>query len=466
MKRSVLGIVLSMVMVLSLVSCGKKEAVAETEATVAETKAAPAETKAPEEVLSVAPEGYLVGVGTSDITPKEPVEIVGNISAKKASEVASPLMVKAAVIRAGETGAILITIDTLKCPEPEEAIRKVSELTGVPKENIMVSASHTHSAPFYTYYFDNFTESILEAVKKAEEDLEPCTLETGSTEVKGISENRRLLASDGTVWNNFLLPEEERKELEAAGPVDNTVTLLTARTDDGKLKAVVWNFADHPNTENSGKISADYPGYVQEKVNKKLGYDTVTLFINGAAGDIDTFKSTDEVSDALTDAIVKAATKTKKIEKTEIRGIQDTLSISERDAEFASEEIKKKWPSDYDSFKTSYDTTKKTGRKKTSVPVSAISFGEDLVISAEPGELFSTYGLQVRDISTFKNTMIAEATNGFVGYIPTKKDFALGGYETWYGQHSFLDKEAGELIVAKMKKQVRLILLQEHLMNS
>ena len=42
--------------------------------------------------------------------------------------------------------------------------------------------------------------------------------------------------------------------------------------------------------------------------------------------------------------------------------------------------------------------------------------------------------------------MTAEQTNGAHGYVPTAKAFENGGYETWFGEHSYLSPKAGEII--------------------
>lgn len=47
-----------------------------------------------------------------------------------------------------------------------------------------------------------------------------------------------------------------------------------------------------------------------------------------------------------------------------------------------------------------------------------ISLGKDLAIVALPGEIFVKLGLAIKAASPFRHTLIAELTNGSIGYIP------------------------------------------------
>jgi len=75
-----------------------------------------------------------------------------------------------------------------------------------------------------------------------------------------------------------------------------------------------------------------------------------------------------------------------------------------------------------------------------------IRIGNDFAIVTNPDELFCEFGLGIKKQSPFKYTMVAEQTNGAHGYVPTAKAFEGGGYETWFGEHSYLTTRAGEII--------------------
>jgi len=65
-----------------------------------------------------------------------------------------------------------------------------------------------------------------------------------------------------------------------------------------------------------------------------------------------------------------------------------------------------------------------------------------------PGEIFVEFGLDIKLKSPAKRTFVVELANGIVGYVPTKRAFAGGGYEQRTATSSKLDPVAGEMMVA------------------
>jgi neutral ceramidase len=71
---------------------------------------------------------------------------------------------------------------------------------------------------------------------------------------------------------------------------------------------------------------------------------------------------------------------------------------------------------------------------------------DDLAIVAVPCEVFAEIGLEIKRRSPFKTTFVIELANGYNGYLPTPKQHALGGYETWRSGWSYLETEASTTI--------------------
>ena len=57
----------------------------------------------------------------------------------------------------------------------------------------------------------------------------------------------------------------------------------------------------------------------------------------------------------------------------------------------------------------------------------------DLAIATFPFEVFAEIGLEIKARSPFAQTFTTSLANGSEGYLPTKRQHALGGYETWLG---------------------------------
>ncbi|MEK7726765.1 MAG: T9SS type A sorting domain-containing protein [candidate division KSB1 bacterium] len=77
----------------------------------------------------------------------------------------------------------------------------------------------------------------------------------------------------------------------------------------------------------------------------------------------------------------------------------------------------------------------------------AIKIG-DICIVATPGETFPQFAKQIKDGSPFgaENTFVLALTNDHIGYLPDES-VELGTYWTWMGTHSFADFQTGEEMV-------------------
>jgi hypothetical protein len=71
-----------------------------------------------------------------------------------------------------------------------------------------------------------------------------------------------------------------------------------------------------------------------------------------------------------------------------------------------------------------------------------------------PGEAFVEYGLQVKEISPYKNTMIIGLANSHSGYIPKKEAFLQGGYEVRTAWSSQLAYDAGDILVDLVREKI------------
>ena len=72
--------------------------------------------------------------------------------------------------------------------------------------------------------------------------------------------------------------------------------------------------------------------------------------------------------------------------------------------------------------------------------------------AANPAELFVEYQLDIKDGSPFGKTMVTELTNGWCGYIPTKRAMEGGSYEARLAHSSKLASETGDMIVGATLK--------------
>jgi neutral ceramidase len=79
------------------------------------------------------------------------------------------------------------------------------------------------------------------------------------------------------------------------------------------------------------------------------------------------------------------------------------------------------------------------------IKLQAVRIGE-LGIAAAPCEIFAATGLEIKKRSPLAQTFTISLANGYHGYLPTPRDHALGGYETWPARSSYLEVQASEKI--------------------
>lgn len=141
----------------------------------------------------------LVGVAETDITPPVGFPMAGYYHERLAEGTIDPLKAKAIVFRDGETAAALVVCDLIGIATDlsREVRRRVFEKTGIPENNIAISATHSHTAPdymkeLYLYlgkekqqelratYIEKLIAGPVEAVVQAHAHAKPSALASGS----------------------------------------------------------------------------------------------------------------------------------------------------------------------------------------------------------------------------------------------------------------------------------------------
>ncbi|MEO8493856.1 MAG: neutral/alkaline non-lysosomal ceramidase N-terminal domain-containing protein, partial [Planctomycetota bacterium] len=246
-----------------------------------------------------------VGVAEAEITPPEGFPMAGYYHERLALGQRDPLKAKAIVFRQGETSAAMVVADLTGIARDlcVEVRKRASAQTGIPEQHIVVSATHSHTAPDYTGhlyeylgadpktaesqpYAAKLIDGIVAAIVAADSDARPASIAAGSAEqVFPVSFNRRFVMRDGSVqtWQSYA----NQNVIRAAGPIDPEISLLTIRSDaDEAPRGVLSSFALHLDTVGGQQWSADYPYFIEQALRKKLGEQVISVFGIGACGDI------------------------------------------------------------------------------------------------------------------------------------------------------------------------------------
>ncbi|MDB6028385.1 MAG: hypothetical protein JWM68_4608 [Verrucomicrobiales bacterium] len=188
----------------------------------------------------------------------------------------------------GQTTALLLDIDIqILTNERADAIRAaVSSATGIAKQNIRASATHTHSGPvpykswiekgfeMVGPWFEKLYVACSDAAKEALANLQPVQTFAGRGECH-INANRRCATLTG---ERFLGVNPE-------GPCDREVLVVRLDSPDKVPLATIANYACHPTIMGPPNrlVTPDYPGAMKRVVEQGVGGKC--FFLQGAAGD-------------------------------------------------------------------------------------------------------------------------------------------------------------------------------------
>jgi hypothetical protein len=426
------------------------------------------------------------------ITPPTGTPIAGNIRLDNLSRgIHDDLYCNILILNDNSTkicllGFDIIGIDYTTCSVIKQRIEKATE---IPAANIIMWATHTHSGPdtglFMEHGVDDSINSFLEdmvvkviaGVAKTNENYEVVTLKAGKTFVPDLSFNRRLVKKDGSVIMNF-----ESFDVDdiagTTGPVDEELITLSAWDKDGSLFALVINFALHPAILVGYKwlISRDFVNYLDQYIIDQYGRQVVTLFANGAEGNINhlnyqnpnqlrNFEEAERVGKKLGEYVSVAICNSSKLDG-KIRFVSEKVTIPFR--KITDEEMQ--WANmvlerDKDLAEDLLDgIPDKTYAKmikgmivRTDKECQTVLQGmaiHNFAFVTFPGEVYVEFGLKVKNLSPYKNTMVIGLANSQAGYIPKQEAFLQGGYEVRTAWTSQLVHHAGDLLVDLVKEEI------------
>ncbi len=456
-------------------------------------------------VLIAAEPEFRAGAFAMDVTPKKfPISVNGGMSDRQATLANDPLHARCLVLDDGKTKLAIVVVDSCMLPREliEDAKARAAKKTGIPKSNMLVSATHTHTAPTSSGVFQSdpdeayvqfLAEKIAEGIEKAHGRLVPAKIGWGSVNEPSQLFNRRwkreqaLIPADpfGRTTDRVQMnPGYQSKGLiEPAGPVDPEVSVLAVQSKDGKPIALLANYSLHYVGGNP-QLSADYFGAFADRIAQLLEQESgsgafVGILSNGTSGDVNNVnfggpapmkRQPGEQIKVVADVVAKAALAAyKKIDfKSHV-----ALAVAEKDIELA---VRKPSAEELDRARKILDEQKDAKNLKgtpaiyaresvllakypdrVAAKMQAMRIG-DLGIAAIPCEVFTEIGLDIKKRSPLKPTFTIELANGYNGYLPTPAQHKLGGYETWRARSSYLETEASVKIAATildLLKQVK-----------
>jgi hypothetical protein len=431
------------------------------------------------------------GIGRCDITPAPgtPQGGWGAQTHQRGSGADIPFFATALVLCDGDESVAILDLDAIGFDREwtERILKATTELTGLPRERIRVSCSHTHSGPntfrlatisegrdMAVGYLDSLPGCAASAVWQAQRNLRPVRVAAGAGAC-GINVNRRFRSPDGdmVVGRNW------------DGPADQTVRVIRFDDLEEKPVATILNYACHGTTMGwqTELFTPDFPGPARQVVEREVG--GTCLFLQGAAanlsprrgftGDCDVYR---RLGTILGLEAAKVALNLDTLpRREEFRGVQPSgapialyedvpvepapvrLRVTQRTLHLPAKRFRppEELEAEAASLRAEMNRLRKEGTPlqirvataaatqagwraeyshtyfgKDTVPweLMAIAIGPDIALISVPGEPFTETAQAIVAQSPFAHTLVSGYSNGGFGYIPTTAAFGEGGYET------------------------------------
>ncbi|MEK0447704.1 MAG: hypothetical protein RLZZ399_3025 [Verrucomicrobiota bacterium] len=436
------------------------------------------------------------GAAATDITPTEfPLNMPGGFSANAATSAHDSLHARALVLDDGSSSLALVVVDSLGAgPEVlEEAKAIASERTGIPTQRMLVCSTHTHTGPAHpkqgppaaVAYRARFIQGIAESIVQAHATLQPAAFASASHPLPEEVFNRRWYLQPGK------MPPNPFGKLDAvktnpgtsplvldrpAGPTDPDISILSLQDQKRKPLALFANYALHyVGGAPKGQVSADYFGEFARVFPSRVhaGPEFVAMMSNGASGNINNIPFTvirpprepfEQIRIVAQKAADTAWMALRKIERhrSDIRlgMIQREVALKYRrpsEEQLAEARViaalkDKSAIEQLPPLAQNYarNTIGAAGRPEETLTVQlqAIRIG-DTALCGIPFETFVETGLDLKKRSPFAQTIVVGLANGRHGYLPTREQHLLGGYETWLGTN-FVQEDAAEILTAQI----------------
>jgi len=325
--------------------------------------------------------------------------------------------------------------------ELEVACKKRFGITGV-----LLSSSHTHSDPGKKYAAF-YEEQILRAVDAALKNMFPARICAGHRSFPQLGFNRLIPREDGHARESWFSDDHytsENPERIPFGPVDPEVGVIKIEDTNGLPRVILMNYACHADVVcQNYAISADYPGVAARKVEEAFGTNVNCLFVQGAAGNIESliissrrtgpddpfqtdYSTIERVGGLLAYETVKLAKslKPKPNKRATIRRMDDSLTFTGRFEKNASFDLH----------------------------ISTVLINDDIIIATVPGEPFVQLQLDWKKKVEAAHPFLFGYTwfqGTWPNYIPDIKSAALGGYGADQNSPRMIEVGAGEAIMNK-----------------
>jgi hypothetical protein len=444
------------------------------------------------------------GAAIADVTPaKYPVLVNGGMTSRSADGAYTPISARAIVLDDGRERIGVVVVDSCMMTRDvlDEAKQQAAQRTQLAADRILISATHAHSVPSSMgclgtdadpEYIPVLRAGIVQALVKAEANLEPARVGWGVTQAPDFTAVRRWIRrpdrigldpfGNPTVRATMHAGSNWDEAIGESGPEDPDLTLLAIQSAQGRPIAVLANFSMHyfsgvkaldadyfgrfcdklakqvtsqsdPSTPATASDAGEAPAFVgimshgcsgdiwrrdyTQPAEAQLPHDDIEEFAGGlAALAFEAYQSIQY--DANADLAMAATRLPLKYRVPDEQRLQWARHVMEELGEGPPKDTREVYAREQVLLHE---------LQSTEVVLQAIRIGS-LAIASTPNETYALTGMKIKLQSPLSQTMVIELANGGDGYIPPPEQHLLGGYNTWPARSAGLEVQAEPKIVA------------------
>lgn len=388
-----------------------------------------------------------------DVSPTAGVKLGGYLGRNSVSTgLHMPLEVNIVQISSNTNSVVWVAIDALAVnSKMRQAVVTALTSLGVSEENVVVVATHTHSAPaswagtIHPVLPAEFSEAEAERIARlvatslGSVRSQPIRLEVGQSEVTAVGTNRH----------------------DPSVQTDQSLQAVRVSARGGAPVAVIFDYACHPTVLGPDSLlcSPDWVGGTRQLLRERTLADLPVVFLPGASGDVSTRFTRREASPAEAErlgtlvgmSVLEALLEPEPADSSAVGIVRGTvLANTRRDFnDVAPPLLNEDDPLTNDRLTASFvegvasQNAYLEARVQAcmSIPYSIVNIGQWWWLNT-PFEIGT--GLSTRLLHGNPNSRFVGYADGYCGYLATRHQARAGHYEA---QASFFDLRTTEQII-------------------
>ncbi len=387
------------------------------------------------------------GTACADISPPAYTAMTGmGTNRPRPRGVHDRLRAKAMVLKSGDQKVALVTADInyIAIEHVDEVRRLVAKYTDVPPANVRVTSSHSHSSPGYFALHagdqpagwwggitDEETDHAAAACRLIAGAVYEANLKLQDAEI-GFGEGRcrhNIIRWHRTADGKMMYTPHHRDELEPNLPPLDDIFIMHVR-HRGSAQPLATYYTNHAHAIcvclQSDLISADYPGFVAEVVESKLG--GLCMFAPGAIGDQHPrdfdrgYDAARQMGYQIADEVLAAVAQMRYSSDVQIRTVRSPAVLPNADAK---------------------GTALRTRTELSALAINGVAF------SFWPGEPFGMISTALQRESPFNRTVLVANTDDFKYYFALEKEYGKYQWERTGAGPTIYPVAAGDQLYAR-----------------